>query len=175
MTALDILVLILVGGGAVRGAMRGFTYEVMTLLSWILAVAGLRFLHAPVTEMLRGVVGTPGGAAVLAFALIFAVLFFGSRFIGRRFGIGVRESFVGPFDRLLGFGFGALKGLIGVTLLYLLANLATDVVYGGEAKRPAWMTESRTFPLLNASGRAIIDFVETRRVADAGETAPDRN
>lgn len=167
LTALDIIVLIAVVGGGAWGAMRGFTYEVVSLISWIVGVIALRFLHGPVTGMLAGPIGTEGGAAVLAFALVFAVGFFGTRLIGRRFGIGVRNSVVGPFDRVLGFGFGSLKGLIGVTLLFLLANLVLDLGYGGGSERPGWMTESRTFPLLNASGRAIVDFVEWRR--DGGE------
>ena len=37
------------------------------------------------------------------------------------------------------------------------------MVYGGTAVRPKWMTEARTFPLLNASGRAVVDWVEMRR------------
>ena len=49
------------------------------------------------------------------------------------------------------------------TLFFLLANLATDMIYGGHADRPEWMTESRTYPLLNATGRAVVDWVETRR------------
>ena len=101
-------------------------------------------------------------------------MFIASRFIGRKLGIGVRESLIGPFDRVLGFGFGAVKGLIAITLLFLLANLATDIAYGGNAERPGWMQESRTFPLLNASGRAIIDFVEMRRAAgEADEPAAE--
>jgi membrane protein required for colicin V production len=52
---------------------------------------------------------------------------------------------------------------MGATLFFLLANLATDMVYGGDADRPGWMTESRTFPLLNATGRAVVDWVEARR------------
>ena len=71
---------------------------------------------------------------------------------------------LGPFDRVLGGGFGALKGLLGVTLFFLLANLATDMVYGPQADRPEWMTRSRTYPLLNASGRAIVDWGEARRL-----------
>ena len=63
----------------------------------------------------------------------------------------------------LGGGFGALKGLLGVTLFFLLANLATDMVYGPNADRPEWMRKSVTYPLLNASGRAIVDWVEARR------------
>ena len=70
---------------------------------------------------------------------------------------------LGPVDRLLGGGFGMLKGLIWATLFFLLANLATDMVYGPQADRPEWMTKSRTYPLLNASGRAIVDWVEARR------------
>jgi membrane protein required for colicin V production len=69
---------------------------------------------------------------------------------------------LGPFDRTLGAGFGLLKGLLGATLFFLLANLATDMVYGPQADRPHWMTSSRTFPLLNASGRAIVDWYQTR-------------
>ena len=38
------------------------------------------------------------------------------------------------------------------------------MVYGPQADRPDWMTKSRTYPLLNASGRAIVDWVEARRL-----------
>ena len=37
------------------------------------------------------------------------------------------------------------------------------MVYGPAADRPAWMVNSRTYPLLNASGRGIVDWVEARR------------
>ena len=70
---------------------------------------------------------------------------------------------LGPVDRVLGGGFGMVKGLLGATLAFMLANLATDIVYGPDSPRPGWMTRSRTFPLLNASGRAVVDWVETSR------------
>ena len=40
---------------------------------------------------------------------------------------------VGPVDRVLGAGFGALKGLIGATLLYLGVNLVYDTIWGRAA------------------------------------------
>ena len=163
MTALDAIVLILAGGGAIRGFMRGFTFEVMTLLSWLFGVIALRLFHDDATLLFEALTGPGGAASILAFALVFGGVFFGSRFVGRKLGIGVRESIIGPFDRILGIGFGAVKGLIAVTLIFLLANLATDIVYGDGAERPAWMQDSRTYPLLNASSRAIVDFVELRR------------
>lgn len=172
MTVLDALVLVIVLGAAIRGGFRGFTYEALTLLSWVIAVVALRSLHAPVTTWLADSAGAGVGAPVLAFALLFAIAFFGSRFIGRKAGIVVRQSFVGLFDRLLGVGFGALKGLIGITLLFLLTNLALDIVYGDGAERPGWVANARTYPLLNASGRAIIDFVEYQQSSDEDQAEP---
>lgn len=163
MTALDVITLLLVGGGLVLGAMRGFVREVLSLAALVVAIAALKLLHTPVTGALEGPVGTWAGAAVLAFALIFGVVFLLGKLVAHRIGGATRRSFVGPVDRVLGAGFGALKGLIVATLLYLAANLVYDIWAGRQAARPGWMADSRTYPLLNASGRAIVDFVEWRR------------
>ena len=163
MTALDIIVLLLVGGGLLQGWFKGFAGEVLSLASWIVAIVFLKLFHTPVTNALTGAVGTPSGAAVLAFALVFGITFIIGKLVARRVGGGVKRSKIGPFDKLLGAGFGALKGLIGATLLYLAANLVYDTFYGRAAPRPDWMAQSRTYPLLYASGRAIVDFVEWRR------------
>ncbi|MDQ3139816.1 MAG: CvpA family protein [Pseudomonadota bacterium] len=173
MTALDIIVLLLVGGGLVFGFMRGFVCEILSLLAWVGAVVALKLFHEPVTNILLGPIGTYPGAAVLAFALLFGTVFIGGKLIARRIGSATRKSVVGPVDRVLGGGFGALKGLIGATLLYLGASLLYDTFYGRMAERPEWMTKSRTYPLLNASGRAIVDFVETRRGPPQAEEAQD--
>ena len=37
------------------------------------------------------------------------------------------------------------------------------MVYGGDAVRPSWMRDSRSYNLLNASGRAVVDWVEERK------------
>jgi membrane protein required for colicin V production len=163
MTALDIIVLLLVGGGLVQGWFKGFVGEVLSLASWIVAIVFLKLLHTPVTGALEGVVGTRSGAAVLAFALIFGITFLTGKLVARQVGGGVKRSVIGPVDRILGSGFGALKGLIFATLLYLGFNLVYDSIWGRTALRPEWMASSRTYPLLYASGNAIVDFVEWRR------------
>jgi len=172
MTALDIITLLLVGGALVLGAIRGFVQEMLALAAWVVGIAALKLLHTPLTGALEGVVGTWAGAAVLAFALIFGIIFVAGKLIARRVGGATRRSVIGPVDRVLGAGFGALKGLIAATLLYLAANLLIDMWSGRTSPRPEWMANSRTYPLLNASGRAIVDFVEWRRgpaPAEGGE------
>ena len=166
MTALDVFVfLLLIGGGAV-GFVRGFVHEVISILAWIVGIAMLKLFHTQLWTGLENSFHTsPAGGAVLAFALLFVPSFLLVKLLARTIGGKTRRhSVLGPFDRTLGAGFGLLKGLLGATLFFLLANLATDMVYGPQADRPQWMTKSRTYPLLNASGRAIVDWVEARRL-----------
>lgn len=165
MTALDVFVFLLLFGGAAVGFVRGFVHEVISLLAWIVAIAMLKLFHNQLWAGLeRSFHTNPAAAAVLAFAILFIPTFLLVKLVARSLGGRTRRSPVlGPIDRVLGGGFGALKGLLGATLFFLLANLATDMVYGPQADRPQWMSKSRTYPLLNASGRAIVDWVEARR------------
>lgn len=163
LTALDILVLLTVGLGAALGFSRGFVNETVSLAAWILAILAVKALHSLVSALLVGVVGTESGAAVLGFALIFGVTFLAVKMAGKALGNSTKKSLLGPFDRVLGLAFGALKGLIGATLVFLFVSLVHDTIYGGSAPRPAWMTESRTYPLMRASAAAVVDFVEKRR------------
>jgi membrane protein required for colicin V production len=169
MTALDIIVLLLVGGVGARGFTRGFVTEAVSLVAWVAAIAAVKLVHSPVSEALTAKVGTEGGAAVLAFALIFGITFMIGRYAANRLGKASKASVLGPFDRVLGLGFGAIKGLIGATLIFLLASMVYNTIYGGRAERPEWMTDSRTYPLLNATARAMVDFVHERQ--DAGNSA----
>src|SRR3954454_19967766 len=166
MTALDVFVFLLLIGGAAIGFVRGFVHEVISLFTWVVAVAMLKLFHTQLwTGLINSFHTSSAAAAVLAFALLFIPSFLIVKLVARQLGGRTRRhSVLGPFDRTLGGGFGALKGLLGATLFFLLANLATDMVYGPQAERPQWMTKSRTYPLLNASGRGIVDWVEARRL-----------
>lgn len=163
MTGLDIFVLILMGGAAVLGFLRGFVQEALSLSVWILVVIGVRTLHTPIADRLIGPVGSESGASALAFASIVIVIYALGRWIARSIGAKSRKSMLGPIDRVLGFGFGMVKGLLGATLLYLLVTLVYDTIYDVDEPRPEWLAESRTYPLLNASGNAMVDFVQEQR------------
>ncbi len=163
-TALDMILILLMGFGAFMGFMRGFVQEALSLAAWGLVIVGLKFLHEPLTSKLEGVTDANHSAAsVVAFAAVVVVVGGLGRYIARRLGQGTRESLLGPFDRVLGVGFGAIKGLIAATLIYLVGNLGTDIIWGGDSERPEWISSSKTYPLLQASSRAIIDFVDHRR------------
>ncbi|PZU61170.1 MAG: colicin V production protein [Sphingobium sp.] len=163
MTALDIMVFLAIGGGALFGVLRGFVCEALSMIAWVLGVLAVSLFHAPVASLLTPFLGTESGAAVLAFVLVFGVTFFAGKFLAKALGARTRTSILGPIDRVLGGGFGAVKGLIGATLVFLAFSLVYDTVYGGEAARPHWLSTSRSYPLLAASGSAISTFIDERR------------
>ncbi len=160
MNAIDISVLLAIGGCAVLGLMRGFVLETLSLIAWVLAIFCIRLFHASVAEVLTPFVGTSSGAAILALVLVFGVTFGAGKLIAHAIG---RQSVLGPVDRVLGAGFGAVKGLIGATLLFLAFSLVYDTFYGSGARRPDWLSDARTYPLLNASGQAISEFLAEQR------------
>ena len=163
LSALDVIVLLAVAGSAVLGLLRGFVTEVLSMFAWVAMVAMLKLFHIPVAAALTPLVGTVSGAAVLAFAIITGLTYIGGRLVANAIGARTRTSVLGPVDRALGFGFGALKGLILASLGFLLVALVVDTVGGGPSRRPVWMTQSRTYPLLNATSAGIADFVDRRR------------
>ena len=163
MTAIDIVALVLLGGGAVLGAMRGFVHEALSLFAWVLAVLAVKFFHSAVTDALASPVGTSSGAAALAVVLLFGVTFLAGRLLAKMLGSRTRQSVLGPIDRVLGLGFGFAKGLILASVLFLLATLVVDTVRGGPANRPGWLRDGRSYPLLNATSRAMSDYVNRRR------------
>src|SRR3546814_15722403 len=88
-------------------------------------------------------------AFVLLFGGVFAIAKWGSRAMGQR----SRASLVGGFDRRLGAGFGAVKGLALATVLFMGATQLHDIAHGNTA-RPAWMTAHPNQPALNAARQA---------------------
>ncbi len=173
MTALDIIVLFLLGSGAIFGFMRGFVQEALSLIAWLMVISAVRIFHGPATAALSEAVGNQSGAAMLAFLAIVIVIFALGRWISKSIGAKSRKSVLGPIDRVLGFGFGMLKGLIFATLIFLLIIMGHETLFGAEERRPDWITKSRTYPLLNASGEAMSAFVKQQRnAADLEVDAP---
>ncbi len=163
MTALDIIVLLLAGGLGIGGVRKGFVHESLSLAAWVAGFLAVRLFHEPVSDWLAEPVGTEGGASVLSAAAVFGIVFAAGKLIASRLGTAARGSSLGAFDRILGGGFGAFKGVLAASLAFLLVSLGYDTIYGGAAERPEWMTDSRTYPLLNATARALVDYASERQ------------
>jgi membrane protein required for colicin V production len=162
MTAFDLVALVVVGVAAIGGFMRGFVQEVLSLASWILAVAAIHYLHTDLSGIIASFIGTPTTAALLAFALLLLIPYAAMKLIAGRLGQASRSSVIGPIDRALGFGFGTVKGVMMVVIFFSLLVLGSDTLWGADG-RPGWIRNARTYPFVNASSEAMVQLIEMRR------------
>lgn len=178
MTGFDYILLLMVGLAAVGGFMRGFVEEVLSLVAWGSSIFAIRFFHTPAAEFLGTKMPSETGAGVLAFFLLLLLPYFAVRLVARQIGSASRGSLLGPVDRVLGFGFGAIKGLLIVVFGFSLLVLGYDVVWGAEG-RPTWISQARSYPLVNASSEALVTLIAERRreavkdEADAADTVKE--
>ncbi len=162
MTGFDIIVLIIVGVAAIGGFLRGIVQEVLSVAAWILVIFAIHYLHTPLYDWMEPRIGTPSGAAVLAFSVLLLIPYAAMKLIAGRVGTASRNSILGPIDRVLGFGFGAIKGGIIVVLAFSLLVLGYDTVWG-VAGRPTWITTARTYTLVDAGAEALVEMIDDRR------------
>ena len=177
MTGFDIIVLIIIGVGAAGGFLRGFVQEVLSLAAWILALFAIHYLHTPLTDWLSKNVGELPGSALTAFALLLLIPYAGMKLIAGRLGEHSRNSILGPIDRVLGFGFGAIKGGIVVVMAFSLLVLGYDSVWGITG-RPPWIINARTYPVVNAGSAALVQMIDNQRrtmQSDDAEVPGDKN
>jgi len=162
MTGFDYIVFLIVGFCAISGFFRGFIEEVLALAAWCVALLAVHYGHALLTAVLEDYVHSETGAGVLAFGILLAVPYFGTKLLARQLGNASRSSSLGPIDRVLGFGFGAIKGFVIMVLAFSLLVFAYDVVWGPKG-RPAWIKDGRTYPFLNAASDELMSLVGKRR------------
>ena len=162
MTGFDYIVFGIVGIAAIGGFQRGFVQEILSLAAWILAIFAIKYLHVPLTAALRDYIGGDIATAVLAFALLLLIPYAAMKVIANNVGAVSRSSMLGPVDRVLGFGFGALKGMLIVVIAFSLLVVGYDTVWSYKG-RPNWITTARSYELVDASSRSLVEVLAERR------------
>lgn len=127
---IDIALIAVLGLSVLVGLFRGFLYEVLSLLGWVVAYFAAQWLSPVVAPSLP--VGTPGSAlnAGAAFACSFVVVLLGWGVLSWLIQKLVQASPLSVADRLLGAVFGlargVLVGLVAVTLAGMTPLAKTD-------------------------------------------------
>lgn len=162
MDGLDFLIAIIVGVAAIGGFMRGLVQEVLSLAAWVMAAFAVHFLHPPLTEGLRNVYTAEPGVSLLAFVLLLLIPYAAMKVI-----IGTASgpsdgAVLGPVDRGLGFGFGAVKGVLIAVFAFALLATGFDESWGYKG-RPQWITQARTYPAVDSFSRQLLPAIAQRR------------
>lgn len=127
---IDIALITVLGLSVLVGLLRGFLYEVLSLLGWVVAYFSAQWLSPLVAPSLP--VGAPGSAlnAGAAFACSFVVVLLAWGLLSWLIQKLVHASPLSVVDRLLGAVFGlargVLIGLVAVTLAGMTPLANTD-------------------------------------------------
>lgn len=168
MALLDIIIGIIVIVAAIGGFMRGLVQEVLSLASWIMAAFSLHFLHPNLTEGLRYFYRTEPTVSLLAFALLLLIPYAAMKVIIGNASGASDGAILGPIDRVLGFGFGGIKGALIAVFGFAMLVTGFDEKWGYTG-RPLWITGARTYAAADAFSRQLLPEIAVRRERLRGE------
>ena len=146
---IDLAMLAVIALSAIVGAVRGFTFEVLSLLGWIAAWFAAVWLGPMLAPHLP--LGTPGSPlnGIAAFACAFVIVLvlwgLGARAVAALVG----KTLLRPLDRLLGAVFGLARGVL------VLLALAAIVSFTPAGASLAWR-ESQGAAWLDAMLRELL-------------------
>ncbi len=111
---IDWVIIALIAVSTLISLKRGFIKEALSLVTWVGAFVIARTFHPQMQALLENTVETPLVRLISAFA----ILFFGALIVGaiinNMVGHLVRVTGLSATDRVLGMGFGLLRGLVVV-------------------------------------------------------------
>jgi membrane protein required for colicin V production len=122
---LDYLFIAIVVLSVLFGALRGFIREALSLLTWILAFVLALGYGPSFADRLKNVIDYVPVRVVVADIIVFFLVLLAGAVLTRLVGLLIRGSGLAPVDRLLGSGFGLLRGAFIVLALVMLAGLGT--------------------------------------------------
>ena len=119
MTALDWLILLIVGASVVLALSQGLIVELFSMGGAALGLVGAAWGYPLLTPLFQNFVKLTPLAQLLSFLTIFLVLFAGMGIAGRYLSHAAKETGLRWPDRLMGAGFGLVRGVVLAAVLVL--------------------------------------------------------
>ena len=175
MNGLDIAVLVIVALSALFALARGFVREALSIIAWVGAAAVTLYEYENALLFTERFIRTKllaqfvAGSALFLGSLVVLTIITG--LIARR----VRMSALSPLDRTLGLIFGLGRGVVLLSLAYLVLDAAVP-----PSDRPSWITQARSAPFLEEGAQMLRELLppslkaKTAAAAGAAQQAIER-
>jgi membrane protein required for colicin V production len=164
LTAVDALIIGVVLISAGLAMFRGLIHETFAILEWIAGgYVALRF--TPVFQpLLNGAIKPAWLEWLLVFIGTFLLVFIPLSIMSHRLSAMIKQSDIGPVDRVLGLVFGIARGFVIVGLAYIAFSTLVPL-----KDHPASLTQARSFPLIRNTSEIL------RELAPVGIFASNNN
>jgi membrane protein required for colicin V production len=166
-TLFDLIAVLILGVSALVGFVRGATREMMTVVAFILAVLISVFALRFSGPVFRHSIHPDWLGNTLAIVVIFIAAYIVIRLLGAALTRGIHSTqTLGTADRIIGVGFGLVRGLVLLGVFFLAFNAATP-----PERVPRWISGAALYPLAGASAR-VMTALAPQGSAVAGKVAP---
>jgi membrane protein required for colicin V production len=119
MNWLDWILLVVIAGSIIASFRTGFSRELIGLISMIVALFCGLWFYGSAGALLLPYVSSKEIAYLCGFLIVFIGVLIAGAIIGCLFSRMVKAAGLGLFDRILGAGFGAVRGLLFAVALIL--------------------------------------------------------
>jgi membrane protein required for colicin V production len=151
----DGIILAILGISAVVGFVRGFSREMLSIGSWMLALFTALYAHSYTFPFWTKIIDYQVLAHVVTFAVVFIGVLTTSLIVTNGWANRIGDGPLGSLDRTLGLLFGVTRGSVIVCLGYLiLASL-------GDSKDdvPGWLKEAKSLAWIEEGGAMMVTLL----------------
>lgn len=148
MAALDWVFLAIMAASLLLGAWRGLVYEVLSVASWIAAFVLAQMFAPDVAAVLPMGQAPQMGRYAAAFVLVFIGVIIAGGLLAWLVKKAVEAVGLRPVDRVLGAGFGFLRGALLLMAVAIVVNMTPF-------KRAPWWEESKAAELSTAAVKQL--------------------
>lgn len=122
-TTLDLVLLALIGVGALRGFMTGASRQLVSTIGWLVAFVLGAALMGPIgATVVESLGASERTAPVVGFVVVFALALGAVAAIGHAFRKTLEAVKLGGLDKLLGAVFGGLKAALGLSVFLMVTG-----------------------------------------------------
>ncbi|MEQ1952984.1 CvpA family protein [Mesorhizobium sp. CN2-181] len=132
---------------AMLAMVRGFSREVLSIVSWAAAAAAAYFFYKPVLPYVQPYIDNDQIAMAAAAGIVFVVALIIVSLITMKIADLIIDSRIGALDRTLGFLYGAARGVLVVAVALLLFNWLVG------SQQPPSVANAKSRPMLESIGK----------------------
>ena len=149
---LDFSILLFIVLSAFFSFMRGFSQEILALISWVLSFFGSYKYGENFANSLNKLIDNIVISSIASYVITFIIFMIVLSFITKSFSSLIKKSYIGLVDRTGGFLFGLLRGYLIVSLCFFTFHY----FYNGE--KIIWIEKSKFNFVTLISNEKILKF-----------------
>ena len=131
---------------AILAMVRGFSREILSIVSWVAAAVGAFYLYPLVLPYVQPHINNQTLALAVAAGIVFIVVLIIVTILTMKVADFIIDSRIGALDRTLGFLYGAARGILVVAVAFLFFSWLVG------SNPPSWVSDAKSRPLLEGIG-----------------------